>query len=446
MSQISAPLFMVGMLSLMLAIPGCTDFVTKPAPLNSRVVFFDEASETELSNFKPDRISLWFPLISGHLRGNPNKEFVSLPVGPKYRFVIDLKEKEDLIRQLATPLREEEGLPKLTIAPAGVKIARLATFSLDAQTRQGLGTTAWRDLKTKEPLMLAYFSQSCHVTAVLQDGDDEYRIDVKIDQGGYHWLRRSQVSEKQFIIKETPFPENVVLAVVPNDRWIGSGGRFKRFWPTDAVDQTVLGGIYYQGQGGAKNYQEAAKWFRRAAEQGYAEAQYNLGRMYDYGQGVPQDQQEAVRWYRLAADQGLAAAQHNLGGKYYQGKGVLQNYPEAVKWFRLAAGQGLSDSQYNLGVMYLKGQGMPKDFQEAVKWFRLAADQGFVGAQYNLGEMYYEGRGVPKDYVLAYMWLDLAATQDKTFAEPRDRIKENLTPQQLSEAEQLAREWKVKGK
>ena len=52
---------------------------------------------------------------------------------------------------------------------------------------------------------------------------------------------------------------------------------------------------------------------RARAEQGDAEAQYNLGVMYATGAGVPQDNGEAVRWYRLAADQGLAAAQFNLG-------------------------------------------------------------------------------------------------------------------------------------
>jgi TPR repeat protein len=51
---------------------------------------------------------------------------------------------------------------------------------------------------------------------------------------------------------------------------------------------------------------QAARWYRLAAEQGYARAQYSLGRMYESGQGVPEDYVEAVRWYRLAAEQGYA--------------------------------------------------------------------------------------------------------------------------------------------
>ena len=52
---------------------------------------------------------------------------------------------------------------------------------------------------------------------------------------------------------------------------------------------------------------------RLKAEQGDAEAQFNLGYMYTEGLGVPLDNQEAVRWYRLAAEQGFANAQFNLG-------------------------------------------------------------------------------------------------------------------------------------
>ena len=69
-------------------------------------------------------------------------------------------------------------------------------------------------------------------------------------------------------------------------------------------------------------------------------AQYNLGIMYCNGQGVLQDYKEAVKWYRLAAEQGYAAAQYNLGLMYRNGDGVPQDYQEAVKWYRLAAEQG----------------------------------------------------------------------------------------------------------
>jgi hypothetical protein len=53
---------------------------------------------------------------------------------------------------------------------------------------------------------------------------------------------------------------------------------------------------------------EAARWYRKAADQGHAKAQFNLGFMFSQGRGVAQSDVEAARWYRKAADKGLAQA------------------------------------------------------------------------------------------------------------------------------------------
>ena len=102
-------------------------------------------------------------------------------------------------------------------------------------------------------------------------------------------------------------------------------------------------------------------------------------------EGVAKDQQEAVRWYRMAADQGDAAAQYSLGWAYNHGEGVAKDQQEAVRWWRMAAEQGYAVAQTNLGVAYDNGEGVAKDQQEAVRWYRMAADQGYAKAQYNLG-------------------------------------------------------------
>ena len=64
---------------------------------------------------------------------------------------------------------------------------------------------------------------------------------------------------------------------------------------------------------------------------------------------MQKDYAEAVRWYRMAAEQGFAKAQYNLGKCCYLGRGVQQDYTEAVKWYKLAADQGNADAQYMLG-------------------------------------------------------------------------------------------------
>src|SRR5437660_1796183 len=88
------------------------------------------------------------------------------------------------------------------------------------------------------------------------------------------------------------------------------------------------------------DYATALRLLRPLADQGDAQAQYNLGVMYDDGQGVPQNDAEAMKWYRKAAEQGEDRAQNNLASMYASGQGVPQNYAEAMKWFRRAADQG----------------------------------------------------------------------------------------------------------
>ena len=74
----------------------------------------------------------------------------------------------------------------------------------------------------------------------------------------------------------------------------------------------------------AGNYATALREWKPLAEQGIAEAQYNLGIMYDNGYGVTQDHAEAVRWYRMAAEQGNAAAGsvRGRGGLFHRVGGV----------------------------------------------------------------------------------------------------------------------------
>src|SRR5206468_794252 len=94
---------------------------------------------------------------------------------------------------------------------------------------------------------------------------------------------------------------------------------------------------YYYGEGVEKNYAEAVKWYRKAAEQNNAEAQFKLGVCYANGQGMEKDNAEAVKWWRKSAEQDYADAQSNLGVGYANGQGVEQDYAEAYAWYDLAA-------------------------------------------------------------------------------------------------------------
>lgn len=208
----------------------------------------------------------------------------------------------------------------------------------------------------------------------------------------------------------------------------------------DAEAQYNLGRRYLLGEGVEKNPAEAVKWWRKAAEQGLAEAQFRLGGCYDRGEGVPKDELEAVKWIRKAAEQGQAAAQAIFGSHYDNGRGVPKNTAEAVKWYRLSAEQGFAGAQYNLGVAYANGKGISKDKVEAVKWFRKAADQGNAQALYNLGVAYAEGKGVPKDTVEAYAFFNLASVKNEQALKIRDLFAKQMTGQQIEAAQMRTKE------
>jgi len=156
------------------------------------------------------------------------------------------------------------------------------------------------------------------------------------------------------------------------------------------------------------------------------------------------DYRTAVKLLQPLVDQGNADAQDILAIMYFVGQGVPQNRAEAIRLYRLAADQGNAHSQDALGFVYLDGIGVPRDYGEAAKWFRKAADQDNIDAQFNIGELYELGTGVPQDYVLAYMWFSLVASRgSRPYAiRGRDRVAQQMTPDQIDQAERLAREWK----
>jgi hypothetical protein len=111
------------------------------------------------------------------------------------------------------------------------------------------------------------------------------------------------------------------------------------------IEKHILRNVYIKGQGVPQDYDEAARWYGLAAQQGDVKAQFNLGNVYFKGQGVPRDYTEAFKWYEISADRDHANAQNELGKMYLEGQGVVQNDHEAAKWIRKAAEQGLANAQ-----------------------------------------------------------------------------------------------------
>ena len=172
----------------------------------------------------------------------------------------------------------------------------------------------------------------------------------------------SPAQKKRSKSRPTPSPEPSV-AVSPS---------LEEFVPTAAAE-----GAEKTNEGPRADFET----IRAKAESGDADCQYQLGLRYQMGDGVAKNFPEAIKWYRKAAERNLPDAQAKLGYCYLNGLGVAKDETEAVKWYRKAAEQGLAKAQAKLGYCYLYGRGVAKDETEGTKWCRKGADQGFMAAQ-----------------------------------------------------------------
>jgi len=178
-----------------------------------------------------------------------------------------------------------------------------------------------------------------------------------------------------------------------------------------------LGVMYYQGIGVTKNYPKAFSLFKRSAAQGNASAHTNLGKMYKLGLAVAKDNKQALALFHKSAERGNIDAYFQLGVMHQLGLGTSKDYKQAVKWFQKSAETGHSLAQASLGKMYRLGLGVVKDYTTAIKWFKKSASQGDRSGQYNIGYMYFKGYGVPKDYAQAISWYRKSAVQGYSAAQ-----------------------------
>jgi localization factor PodJL len=148
----------------------------------------------------------------------------------------------------------------------------------------------------------------------------------------------------------------------------------------DGAATYEVGARFAEGRGTAVNYEEAIKWYERAADKGVVLAMFRLGTLLEKGLGTKKDPDAARRYYQQAAERGNAKAMHNLAVLDADGGGKGPNYKTAANWFKKAAERGVADSQYNLGILYARGIGLEQNLAESFKWFSLAATQGDADA------------------------------------------------------------------
>src|SRR5438309_10016957 len=240
----------------------------------------------------------------------------------------------------------------------------------------------------------------------------------------------------------------------------------------DPAAQMALGSCYDLGMHVSPDGKELIRWLTKAANQGYAPAEYELGRIYLYGRGIPVDYAQALTWEGKAAEQGDPRGQRDLAFMYERGFGVAADPGQAAEWNRKAAMQGNAEAQLQLAKGLDEGEGVSKDPEEARKWYAKAARQeqpaaqlelarqsagqgncpvavhwyeeaaghGQAQAMYELGRLYLSKCGPDKDK--AFTWFTIGARfgsqESKAEAE---QLAQGLSLAQKKQTELVAAKW-----
>ena len=213
--------------------------------------------------------------------------------------------------------------------------------------------------------------------------------------------------------------------------------------------QYLVALAYEEGRLVTRDLAAAASWMLKSAEQEYVPAQAGMGKLYIAGvkdNGPIPHRGDAEKWFRLAAAQGDADAQFWLGTAYQRGWFGGFDDREAFQWLRKAAAQGLPNAQFSLGQMYEDGEGVPESDSLAASWYRKAADHspaylgGVWEAEVQLASMYRDGR--LKDKVQAYMWFAIVGSSvDPPTDDDMTQVARHMTRAQIFQAQRLAEDW-----
>jgi TPR repeat protein len=170
-------------------------------------------------------------------------------------------------------------------------------------------------------------------------------------------------------------------------------------WATAAAEQgdllamSMLGWLYWNGSGVARDESKAAEWYRRAAEAGHPPAWSDLAGLYESGRGVEKDEEVARDLYRKAADSDWTPAVIRLGSMLLDGRGGDPDPVQGVRLLRKAADLGDPEGMYQFSMLFRDGRGVDANPEESVRWARLAAEAGYGLAIHEMGRIHEQGRG-----------------------------------------------------
>lgn len=200
------------------------------------------------------------------------------------------------------------------------------------------------------------------------------------------------------------------------------------------------------------NNSEIKRYLLEGASRHHVKCCYQMGVFYSTGaHGFPKDFQQARDWLELAADEGNAEAMYELGRLFYLGdtNNLYTDYDEAMTWFQRASDAGHTGATYHIGYFYEFGFAGKNDYSQAKEYYLAAANKGDLYSQYHYGHLsLLETNQMYPDYQLAKEYLEKAAQQGYARAycvlAEMEYLGLGQTPR-LSKARSLFNEAKIRG-
>lgn len=172
---------------------------------------------------------------------------------------------------------------------------------------------------------IRYASELNKVLMILHLETGELPRHIRFHYSAIHVLRLSDYSDHSALLDK--------LSVSQKLRCCVGQAKERSQEPEESPEELYRKGRNcYFGFGVPKSYEEAEKWFWKAADLGHPRAIRMIGHCYEFGVGVTQSYEAAVTWYRRAADKGDAIAMRNLSTCYENGVGVAKDQKQADYW------------------------------------------------------------------------------------------------------------------
>lgn len=221
----------------------------------------------------------------------------------------------------------------------------------------------------------------------------------------------------------------------------------------DADSMTTMAWLHDDGEVFSQSYEEATKWYKKAAKLGDSYAQRQLGRRYREGKGIRKNIPNAIKWFQRSGENGDSSAWYSLGWTllhsgekyidaarakssyklaikggnnkgyigigwmYQRGTGVTISEKKSIRWFNKAVdSEESSAAHYALGWVYAHGGPTVRDYEKAAEHYRIAAEQGYDRAMTGYGHLLQNGLGVKKSVKSAAEWYQKAAGLGEKYA------------------------------